>query len=501
MITTGAEQAYLFRHALLREAALQLHLPEERAQLHATALELSELLLRDLPHDTGDAWAAEMADHARHAAEGLAGDALAAMRRKETEWQIRAGRAAMDRHAQEGALRCLERAIELGMLQGDEPALVRHDIAVALLGLSRYETAACVLHEAISLAYGAARDQLRLLLAKAYFNLNRFDEAVALLEELIRDASRRGDARAVAQALGALGVSYSMRGYHGEAVRHYDAAVQAAEQLGDEVLLASALANRSDSLYRTGRFAEAIEQLERALPTLRSGRDTSQALSAIARHSLILEDLGRKEEAARASAEAEGIARKCGNKRMIAILLGNRGNSEYENQRPEAALRLYAEAEAINRELGHQVGILANLTNRGGACRMAGDLQQALECADDGIAIARRLGHRELLATNLSKRALVLLDLNKDQPALAAIEEAESILEAAGVASGFERLGVTAAHAQALVRTGDHESAAGYAIRFREIANEMQVTSDHHNPAVREAFQRLVRSGLFGASQ
>ena len=35
---TSAESAYLFRHALLREAAYQLQLPTDRARLHALAL-------------------------------------------------------------------------------------------------------------------------------------------------------------------------------------------------------------------------------------------------------------------------------------------------------------------------------------------------------------------------------------------------------------------------------------------------------------------------------
>jgi hypothetical protein len=41
---TSAEDACLFRHALLRDAAYQLHLPGDRARLHALALDLIEAL-------------------------------------------------------------------------------------------------------------------------------------------------------------------------------------------------------------------------------------------------------------------------------------------------------------------------------------------------------------------------------------------------------------------------------------------------------------------------
>ena len=39
-----AESAYLFRHALLRDAAYQLQLPGDRARLHGIAFELIEAL-------------------------------------------------------------------------------------------------------------------------------------------------------------------------------------------------------------------------------------------------------------------------------------------------------------------------------------------------------------------------------------------------------------------------------------------------------------------------
>ena len=78
----NAESAYLFRHALLRDAAYQLQLPGDRALLHGLAFELIEALAGGrppepapldadeerpfAPHPT-DAVAHELADHARSA--------------------------------------------------------------------------------------------------------------------------------------------------------------------------------------------------------------------------------------------------------------------------------------------------------------------------------------------------------------------------------------------------------------------------------------------------
>lgn len=79
----NAEQAYLFRHAVLRDAAYQLQLPGERARLHALALDATlaalQLPLPALPDDLAadddpqphpvDSVAADLYDHARLALE------------------------------------------------------------------------------------------------------------------------------------------------------------------------------------------------------------------------------------------------------------------------------------------------------------------------------------------------------------------------------------------------------------------------------------------------
>ncbi|MCC6739532.1 MAG: hypothetical protein IT452_10850 [Planctomycetia bacterium] len=76
---TSAEAHYLFRHAMLRDAAYQLQLPSDRCRLHACALEALESVLggpppdapageritsESPPHPT-DPFARELGEHAR----------------------------------------------------------------------------------------------------------------------------------------------------------------------------------------------------------------------------------------------------------------------------------------------------------------------------------------------------------------------------------------------------------------------------------------------------
>ncbi|MCC6741709.1 MAG: hypothetical protein IT452_21905, partial [Planctomycetia bacterium] len=78
----NAETAYVFRHALLREAARQLQMPGDRARLHAVAFGIVEEMAGGPPGERpaldrdeevspdarpADAWAAELAEHAAQA--------------------------------------------------------------------------------------------------------------------------------------------------------------------------------------------------------------------------------------------------------------------------------------------------------------------------------------------------------------------------------------------------------------------------------------------------
>lgn len=63
MIEPGAELAYLFRHALLRDAAYELQPPRDRGRLHALALDVIEQLFEGREAEL-DVMASELVRHA-----------------------------------------------------------------------------------------------------------------------------------------------------------------------------------------------------------------------------------------------------------------------------------------------------------------------------------------------------------------------------------------------------------------------------------------------------
>ena len=73
MESVSGESLYLFRHALLREAAYELYPPSVRAKLHRLVVEIATFLFEDSQLSP---LAAELADHARAAWQGTDDESL-----------------------------------------------------------------------------------------------------------------------------------------------------------------------------------------------------------------------------------------------------------------------------------------------------------------------------------------------------------------------------------------------------------------------------------------
>ena len=102
----AAEIAYLFRHAMLRDAAYQLHTPSERARLHALVFDVITTLF---PGDDADTFARELADHAHTAREVDAARWL----EREAVWLNRAAELARDAWHMDDAVRFNRRLADL----------------------------------------------------------------------------------------------------------------------------------------------------------------------------------------------------------------------------------------------------------------------------------------------------------------------------------------------------------------------------------------------------
>lgn len=339
----SGELAYLFRHAITREAAYGLQLPSARASAHWLALQV----LEDLLGENTAPFAAELLAHVRAAAQGATTNATElAQREHRYLWQaaVHAHRAYDIR----GALRLFQEYCALPHLQGAERVDALRHLGAMLCGVGKPAEAETPLRQSAQIAAQAGDAQLAVTaqcnLANALIMLGKHAEAEQLLREALDTARARGMSRSVSTASGNLSLLLKMlrRLDEAEALCHI-----AIEADPDSLDSAGNVANLA-SLYRIrGREAEAESLYQRALVALRAR----------------------------------------GNRQFESIVLGNLGELHLAQDRPEQAATELAAALAIQRESGLRRNEGFTLTTLALLLRKLGRLDAAREAGLRAIEV------------------------------------------------------------------------------------------------------------------
>ncbi|HRJ79369.1 MAG TPA: tetratricopeptide repeat protein [Planctomycetota bacterium] len=391
-----AELAYLFRHALLRDAAYQLQLPGERARLHALALDLLEGLLGVPPRLEFDASGEpefrphpcdpHALDLAAHAAAASSLDAAAASRE----------------------LLYVERA-SYRMLKA-------HDLAQAASLMQR--AAAHPLQP-------ASRRVLLLLSAGRMLHVGgRGAEAQALLREGTEQARALGLDAALARGLTFQGIVLHEANRLEEALQHYEQALTLRRALGDRRMEGALLDNISASQARQGKAAQAEENLRRALEIFGELGDEHFTGGAMVNYGLLLMRTARQQEARDMLEQGLARLRSTGDRRGEGMALSILGGWHLNQGRHADALALSRQALEVHRQVGNRrseakaLGTLGVVLRRSGAAAAAEQHQRA------ALALYEDLEDRTGYALALSNLAQVLVDLGRLDEAAALFERA-----------------------------------------------------------------------------
>ena len=267
---------YAFRHALLREAAIDQLLPTERVRLHSR---LADHLERSLGSTTSDdpSLIADYAIHAYHALD----------QPRALEASVRAVRALVAATAYPEALGHAERALELWPRVADAAARAGMDHA-ALLGLAaRIAAAARAPARAVAFSQAALRELdgsgEPLRQAELYVELEMYAWEAEDLDTSAAAAHRAYDLVAdspasslKANAAKALGSNRWWHGWMIESAVLLREAMSIAEQVNDEQVWAEASASLAHTLADAGQAERAAELVDRSagvdLPIRRSAR-------------------------------------------------------------------------------------------------------------------------------------------------------------------------------------------------------------------------------------
>ena len=448
----NSEAAYLFRHALLRDAAYQLQLPGNRANLHALAFGIIEALhggrapeppplnsddAPALPSHPTDGVALELAEHARLAmgdGEGLQAESLLYLRR---------------------AAEYMER-----VFRGDDSASAWQALAPALRGTPK--------GEALRRAGAALRQVGRGEQAE-----RTFVQALAIFREV-------GDRRSEGLVLGNLAGIHHETGRAEQAERTYGQALAIHREVGNRRFEGVTLTNLATLYHATGRIEQAERTFGDALAILRDTGNRRFEGGTLGNLAILYHETGRVEEAERLFVQALAIHREVGDRLAEGPTLGNlaalyqvarqvelsertfehalRILRETANRRSEGlalgslaslyqntgrlaeAERTYVQALAIHREVGNRPSEGIALGNLAGVYHDTGRVEEAEQTFRRALAIHREVGHRRFEGLHQCDVAICLLVLKHPREARAAWLQGAAILETLRDSQGLQQV-------------------------------------------------------------
>jgi tetratricopeptide (TPR) repeat protein len=287
-----AEQAYFFRHAVVRDAAYALQLPAERARLHRFALAIIEAVHAD---DQRDPIAAELATHARHAQ----ADGDRSLREAEQAYTWRAANHLRKNYSPD-AIRWFDAAARL---EADplRRASALQDAAELLILTGHAADARPRLLEALQVAETHAdlsfQSSLVYSLSLISRVLGREKDAWGLTERALELARAAGDPKVEASAVNGLAVLETAAGRREAAYELFKRALELTRKTGSRRGESVCLGNVAMYLFDCGRLDQALTACEQSLEVAREAGDRRSEGITCGMKGVILDKLDRLPEA------------------------------------------------------------------------------------------------------------------------------------------------------------------------------------------------------------
>jgi len=455
----SAEQIYMFRHVLMRDAAYAMQPPSERARLHALLLEVTQAVLG--PADSAlEPVAIELADHARAARGARPTGHIdeAFVRRAELRFLLLAQRKAARDHQLDEAARLARRAADFEAASPEDRAEALVRLANARRMGVRYEEAHQAAREALIVAQGTAREgAAHQEMSAILLCMGRLDDAETNGNRALALARAAADRRLEAAALASQGTVCRLSGRTEEALVLLERAVAVAAEIQARDVEGVARIHLGHLMGVSGRLTKAREHLAAALRLLDGTERTVNRVDALNYLFDQAFQQGQHAVARKYLEQAETVATELGYRVGLSQTLIFK--AMLHDSRGETALALTAlhNAADISRELGDDRNLAVALGNIGGMHMDAGELAPAEAAYGESAEIARRVSNAYAEAFAFSGVARVRQAQGRLSDAWIALEHAVSLMEIAGLPREVTRLQRKLAEVQK--KSGDLEAA------------------------------------------
>jgi class 3 adenylate cyclase/predicted ATPase len=384
---------YLFKHALVQDAAYQSLLKSRRQQLHQ---QVAQVLAEQFP-ETVATQPELVAQH--YTAAGLIAQAI-------PYWQ-QAGQRASQRGANAEAVSHLTTGLELLKTLPDTPARTRQELS-------------------LQLALGG------LLTATKGFAAPEVERAYTHARELCEQI---GDREQVFTALRGLTLYYSMRLEHKTACALADQMLDIAQEAQDSGLLIEAYHRQGATRLWIGEFLAARTHLEQAIAlydpqrhrthALRYGADPGVACRLIALQVLWI--LGYPDQALRRAQEAFTLAQEFSHVNTLGYGLSSMAYIYHARGEWQAAQEWAEACIAFATEVGLPYFVAQNSIKLGSALAAQGHHEEGITKMRQGLAAQRATGGQGLQQLWLALQVEAYIETGQIEEGWTALEEALTI--------------------------------------------------------------------------
>jgi predicted ATPase/class 3 adenylate cyclase len=450
--TALSEVRYIFRHALLRDAAYDMQLRARLRELHSLAGEaIEQVYAADLaPH---------YADLAYHY--GRAEDVA-----QERHYAKLAGEQAATQYANAEAVRHFSRALELAPeddLAGRYALRLAREAVYELVGARELQAHDLEALEALAEALDDRQKRARVALRRSRYAqaTGDFPGAIAAAQQSIALALDDADR---AEGYLAWGNTVTRQGQYDVARSQLEQAMALAREAGPQAQLrgleAASLRALGLVCYHLADYAQARGHMEQVVRIHRQTGDLRGEGQGLNSLGVVLYNLGDSAGASGCYEQALRVRRVIGDRRGEGATLTNLGLVSLEQGEPAKAVAYYEQGLRIQRQIDDRHGEVITLANLGSVAWTQADYAGAREYWEQALAIYGGIGDRRGEGMMLSNLGLLSQNLGDYAGARDYFEQSLAIRRQIGDPRGesctLAELGLLA-H-----RLGDEEAAREY---------------------------------------